>query len=92
MSGRGVGATISIMALLVFGIVAMFGWSDRSATASTDARHGALHIHCPPGSHGQPRYATFGKALGYKSQDAVGSIGSPRAVQDRGLTGSRRSP
>lgn len=91
MSRRGVGATVSMMALLAFGVVTMVGWSYRSATASTDARHGALHIHCPPGSHGQPRYTMFGKALGYKPQNEVSSRGSPRAVQDRSLTGSRRS-
>ncbi len=72
-------------AVLVLGAVAAVAaavWlEDRmedSDTARPGMRHAALHLNCPPGSHGVPRYAKFGSSLGY------GRDGS-KPVRDRGL-------
>lgn len=63
---------------------AVAGWalvSERSSTALPGARHAALHINCPPGSHGTPRYARFGESLGYRRDAGGGSD-----LRERSLT------
>jgi hypothetical protein len=45
---------------------------DRSLTASPGVRHATLHLNCPPGSHGKPRFARFGASLGHKAPTPEG--------------------
>lgn len=76
----------------IFGVAvaagALFVVSETAATAVPGVRHSALHVNCPPGSHGKPRYARFGESLGYR-RDA-GTTGEV-PLRDRGITGSRET-
>lgn len=58
------------------------GWIGNDATARPGVRHAALHINCPPGSHGVPRYAKFGQSLGYGRDGAA----TTSRLRDRSLT------
>lgn len=78
-----IGGVVAICVLGAAGVVWRDSRIEDVATARPGARHTALHINCPPGSHGVPRYAKFGQSLGY------GPGGRPAAqLRDRGINGS----
>lgn len=71
------------LALFAFGAACgmwLDGRIEDAATARSGVRHAALHINCPPGSHGVPRYSTFGRSLGYGPDGEK----TPR-LRDRGI-------
>lgn len=76
---------LALLALCAAGAMAAALWLDGrmqdSGTARPGVRHAALHIGCPPGSHGTPRYAKFGQSLGYGRD---GTRTPP--LRERGLT------
>ncbi len=73
------GGVVAVAGLGLLGLAL----ADRQASAVPGRRHAALHVNCPPGSHGAPRYATFGRSLGY-GRDAGD-------VTARSLTAGRRA-
>lgn len=62
---------------------------DRIATtnaARPGMQHGLMHLNCPPGSHGAPRYAKFGQSLGYGRGDFQRDRATTTPLRDRSLT------
>lgn len=80
-----IGGALALLAVCAAGAMAAALWRDAqmqdSVTARPGVRHAALHIGCPPGSHGTPRYAKFGQSLGYVRDEAGAA-----KLRDRGLT------
>lgn len=80
-----IGGLLIVLALGAAVSVAGARWlgapTQDAVPAAPGVRHAALHINCPPGSHGVPRYAKFGQSLGYGRD---GTRTPP--MRDRGLT------
>lgn len=69
MARWGVRGLLGVVALLTMTFGALLGGAELVVPPLGGQRHDATHANCPPGSHGQPRYATFGKALGHQRDD-----------------------
>lgn len=53
-------------------------WIERDPVIDLDARHGLLHVNCPPGSHGRPRFLGVGADIA-RARDASRAL---RATSD----------
>lgn len=84
-------ATLIAVSLAVLAIGAAGAiWLDARIGTADDARpglrHGLMHVNCPPGSHGAPRYAKFGQSLGYGRADSQRDGDATTPLRDRSLT------
>ena len=71
----------------VIAVLAALGLTLTAIAASRDAigltkGHGLLHVNCPPGSHGQPRFGGEGQRL----QQARDAARAARSLADRSVT------
>lgn len=76
-----IGGGLAVLAVVAAALLWIDGRIADDATARAGVRHAALHINCPPGSHGVPRYTKFGQSLGYGRDGAA-----PARLRDRSLT------
>ena len=76
--GRTLGGLLAVLAIGLAAVLVL----DRATTAAPGVRHAALHLNCPPGSHGTPRYTRFGESLGYRRD----GDGAPSSLRARALT------
>lgn len=53
-------------------------WIEREPIIDLNARHGLLHVNCPPGSHGRPRFLGVGADIA-RARDASRAL---RATSD----------
>jgi len=69
-------------------VLALLGWLALSpslvpgSNLAPASGHTLLHLNCPPGSHGQPRYTGVGQSLDKARQDAR----TARSLESRALT------
>lgn len=57
-------------------------WLSQAPALGNQPGHTALHLNCPPGSHGQPRHTGVGQSLDKARQDARAA----RSLESRALT------
>ena len=81
-----IGALLTVLGAGAAGALWLGDRIETAAPARPGVRHGLMHVNCPPGSHGVPRYAKFGQSLGYGRGDLQRDGGTAIPLQDRSLT------
>lgn len=83
---RLIGTLLTVLGAGAAGALWLGDRIETAAPAQPGVRHGLMHVNCPPGSHGVPRYAKFGQSLGYGRGDVRRDGGAAIPLQDRSLT------
>jgi hypothetical protein len=72
---------LSVLTLLAMTIGAVVLSNAASPALGVTPGHTLLHLNCPPGSHGKPRYDGVGQRL-----NAARDTARPERLSDRAIT------
>ncbi|MEQ1713237.1 MAG: hypothetical protein ABL908_17810 [Hyphomicrobium sp.] len=81
-----IGVLLTVLGAGAAGALWLDARIETAAPKRPGVRHGLMHLTCPPGSHGVPRYAKFGQSLGHGRGDVRRDGGAAIPLQDRSLT------
>lgn len=81
-----IGTLLTVLGAGAAGALWLDGRIETAAPKRPGVRHGLMHVNCPPGSHGVPRYTKFGQSLGYGRGDVRRDGSAEIPLQHRSLT------